>query len=160
MRLSTEKIKKNGINYTLKLEIPKFYNENTDIEEINLFYMKIVDVLEKSASLGGYTIVSELKKAYCSDEIVSIYIDIYWYKNGELINCKRISDTRDSEGFELHPPKQIKNKISKNGGWFYSGTDMVVYKNDFTAGDEKQLRRSSYYKLFKEQRFDVNFNKQ
>lgn len=159
MKLCSEKIKISGDNYTLRLEMPRFYKENTELEHLNSFYGKLVKALEKNASFGGYIIVSELKRAYCSDKMTSIYLDIYWYKDGRLVSCKRISDTRDSEGFELRPPKKIKNKIPKKGGWFYDGNNAVIYKNDFITGEEQKLRRSEYFKLFKEKKINVKLEK-
>ena len=160
MWIASEKIIRHGCNengklYTVRMEIPSFPDDDETGKHLNDFYHRLSDKIEQTAEKHGCTVIGELHRAFSEEGLFSLYIDFLWYKERKLLACRRISDTRTSDGLEVPLPFKMKKKLPKEGGWYYDGSNCVIYENKFTPGAEQGVRRSQYYKFFTETRFPM-----
>ncbi len=164
MTVISKKILKNissgGGELKIRLTLPCFNDGGAVGEKLSELILKIADAIEASAVSGGFNAVSEFFVPCCTDSVISIAVDLFCYKNNALIDCLRLSSTRDRDGFEVIPPKKLSKKIPKNGGWYFDGKTAVIYQNNFISGDETGLRRSEYRRLFHEVKTDITLDLQ
>lgn len=163
MEITTQKLISGGIGegglpFLSKLELPVFSLQadkakDDPSERINGFYDKLSQTLRSAAEKNCCTVLSELRVTYRSEDMYSLYINIFYFREKELIGCRRVSDTRGSDGIMLLPPKKINKHIPKNGGWYYDGKNHVVFENLFKAGDGAGVRRSQYGRFFGETKY-------
>lgn len=160
MRIVPERITEYGKNdagerYSVRLEIPRFEGEEEVFSEANGFYTSLAEAVAEEAKRKGQTVLCELHRGLCEENLCSFFLDFLRYRDGKLLFCRRISDTRGSDGRMLPPPAKLTRKIPPGGGWYLAGQDVVVYENSFTPGREQGVRRSQYSELIPEKRFPV-----
>ncbi len=137
---------KNG-GWLVRLTLPYF--PDRCLESINLFYRRISDMIAKLSEEGGLCSVLEMKVIFSDSSGISLYGDLYCYRDKKLVKMMRISDNRDKNGLLTATPKKIK-RLSARGGWYFDGELYHTYKNDFVKGSEVGVRRGNYFSLIPE----------
>lgn len=133
------------------MELPIFSGEES--ERINSFYERLTASAAVLAGAVGGNLIGELHVT-CIGDIASLYIDFFGYRGRELVFCRRISDTRGTDGNVIPPPKKVRRQIKSGGGWYTDGTNFYVYDNSFTVGSGAGVRRLEYYKFFPTKRYE------
>ncbi len=159
MKLSVRKISVPGGAGVgaVRLELPLFSEECEAGRRLNDFYRILGQRLTEGAAAHGCVLLGELYPACNDGRIISFYLDLLCYRGRELIAIRRISDTRTEEGLVPLLPSALRRKLPKNGGWYYDGTDCVIYENRFTPGTGQGVRRSEYRRFIVGTRFPMRW---
>ncbi|MBQ4064821.1 MAG: hypothetical protein IJD10_01835 [Clostridia bacterium] len=139
--------------WSVSLLFPRFTEEAEGHERLNDFYRKLAEAVCGAAQGLSCTALSEMRVVCDEDTFYSLVLDVLFYRNRNLIACKRIADTRLWKGIALPPPKEVGRCVPKNGGWYYNGEQYVLFQNTFTPEQGSGVRRSEYRKFLTEEIF-------
>lgn len=130
--------------WSMALLLPRFSEETAGYERLTAFYATLADAVQARAMALSCAVFSEMKVACNEDTFYSLVLDFLFYKGRDLIDCKRLTDTRRWDGIALPPPRPVKRQIPKNGGWYFDGEHYILYQNTFTTAEGVGVRRSAY----------------
>ena len=130
--------------WSMALILPRFSEEAAGYERLTAFYAALADAVQKRAAALSCAALSEMKVACVEDTFYSLVLDFLFYQGRDLIDCKRLTDTRRWDGIALPPPRPVKRQIPRNGGWYFDGEHYILYQNTFTPEEGVGVRRSAY----------------
>ena len=111
--------------WSVSLLLPRFSEESEGAERLSGFYRRLAEAVEGAAARLSCTAVGELRVACREDTFYSLVIDLLFYRGRDLVACHRVTDTRLWSGIALPPPKAVRRRIPKNGGWYFDGRRYV-----------------------------------
>ncbi len=155
MRIETERLHADGVNgeagrWSASLLFPRFTEEVEGRERLNAFYGRLAEAIERAAEDLSCAAVSELTVACREDTFYSLILDVLFFRGRDLIACHRVADTRLWNGIALPPPREVRRRIPKNGGWYFDGRRYILFQNSFTPEQGSGVRRSAYRRFFGE----------
>ncbi len=139
--------------WSVTLMLPHFYEEAEGYERLNAFYTRLAEAVKTRAAALSCTVLSEMKIACVEDTFYSLVLDFLFYRGRDMIDCKRLTDTRRWDGIALPPPRAVKRCVPANGGWYFDGEHYVLYQNTFTPEGGSGVRRSAYRSFLPEELF-------
>ncbi len=139
--------------WSMALLLPRFSEEAAGYERLTAFYAALADAVRVRAAALSCAVLSELKVACVEDTFYSLVLDFLFYQGRDLIDCKRLTDTRRWDGIALPPPRLVKRQIPRDGGWYFDGEHYILYQNTFTPAEGIGVRRSAYGIFFPETKF-------
>lgn len=125
-----------GRRFSLAMTLPQIDGE------IPPFYERLYQTVRELCRRRGCTLRSEMVISYQDAVSYSLYLDFLWYRGRELLSCYRIALSRMADGTLLPPPKHLRKRIPKNGGWYRTKDTCVLFYNAFRVGET--IRRSAY----------------
>ena len=134
-----------GKRFSLLMTLPQIDGE------VPPFYECLYQTVRELCRRRGCTLRGEMVISYRDAVSYSLYLDFVWYRGRELLSCYRIALSRMADGTLLPPPKHLRKRIPKNGGWYRTKEDCVLFRNAFTAGEG--IRRSAYRSRIPEEHY-------
>lgn len=137
--------------WSTHLLLPWFGEEVEGQERLNGFYGRLSEAVDRAAERLSGTVIGEMRVACREDTFYSLLLDFLFFRGRDLIACHRVADTRLWNGMVLSPPREVRRRIPKNGGWYFDGRRYVLYQNNFTPEQGSGVRRSAYRRFFREE---------
>lgn len=136
-----------GKRFSLSMTLPQMDGE------IPPFYERLYQTVKELCCRRGCTLRSEMTVGYQDEESYSLYLDFLWYRGRELLSCYRIALSRMADGALLPPPRHLRKRIPKDGGWYRTKDHYVLFRNAFTGGEG--VRRSAYRSCIPEEHVPI-----
>jgi hypothetical protein len=155
MKIETVRLHARGIateegRWSAFLLFPHFTEEAEGQERLNAFYGQLFETVKQTAARLSCTVIGDTVVACREDTFYSLVLDLLFYRGRDLIACQRLADTRLWSGIVLPPPKEVRRRIPKHGGWYFDGKRYVLFQNTFTPEQGSGVRRSAYRRFFLE----------
>ena len=139
--------------WSITLYLPRFSKDTAGRERLTAFYGTLADAVKKRAKALSCAVFSEMRVTCIEDTFYSLVLDVLFYRGRDLVDCQRLTDTRRWDGIALAPPKPVKRRVPRNGGWYFDGNQYILYQNTFTSDQGLGVRRSAYGRFLPEEVF-------
>ncbi len=146
MRIVGERICRRweGTGASVLLIWPRFPETAEGYGALTDFYRRLAEAVETYAVARDCAVLGEMTVACQEDTFFSLVLDLLAYRGSVMTDCRRVCDTRSWEGLALPPPRWVRRRIPRGGGWYFDGEHYRVYENTFTPERGSGVRRSGY----------------
>ena len=135
---------------TISLSMPVFPDGIQGKEALSSFYLRLYEKVREKAVRYSCTVRSELTVASEDENGFSLVSDLFFYRGRNLLICHRFSDNRLWDGSVILPPRQIRNAIPVDGGWYPRNGGYVIWEKRHLSDEEKGKRRADSCLFFSE----------
>lgn len=139
-------INENGAVFSTYLCYPVFVGESVAIARLNGFYQQLMGRIAATAERFGCHAVCDMQITKETETGYSLFLDLRYYHDRELLYCRRLADVRDWDGTVKRLTRSQNRQLRGWDGWYEEGTRVYRFRHREIPADGPPIRRSEYRK--------------